>query len=103
VRENDYNAFSYSGFQSNAQVALSLTPRLIAVFGPSQYPSTVLTVSLCWSLILRFVVRRADVFGVHILAAGKTVETVSNPILSLVTAMNRGVNEKVLPVLYSTC
>jgi hypothetical protein len=73
----------YSGFQLNAQVALSLTPRRVAVNKAAQNPSTVLTVSLCRSSIPWLMVKRAGVIGTNICAGRKTVETVSGSVLSL--------------------
>jgi hypothetical protein len=62
------------------EIALSLTPRFIAVGAISTVSS------------LRFV-RRADAFDTG--ADRKTVETVMEFALSFVTAIHRGVNEKV--------
>jgi hypothetical protein len=55
---------------------------------------TVLTVSLCRSLIHQLAVRRVYAFEKDICAIRKTVETVPASVLSLVTAINRGVNER---------
>jgi hypothetical protein len=73
------------------QIALSLTPRLIAVKTASERQGTVLTVSLCRALIRWLVARRADVTGIVIYAGRKTVKTVSGSQSSLFTAINRGV------------
>jgi hypothetical protein len=72
-----------SGMHLDEQETLSLTPRLIAVKIARERQETVLTVSLCRSLIHRLIVRRVGVTEIDTCEGRKTVETVSGSVLSL--------------------
>jgi hypothetical protein len=76
------------------QIALSLTPRLIAVIRAIQNQGTILTVFLRRSLTIRFVVRFADLIEIDICERRKLLKQFRVRVVRFFTAINRGVNEK---------